>query len=147
MADIALADTTTGFQIGLIAAGGFLLWGMLLGVWKFVHMRRPPEHAAPPYVDIAHRAALMYAFACLVLAGLAQFSAWPDLVNVTAVVVNLVYFTSAVVSYVVHGYLGTRDSQFTERNWLTTWGMWGLIAGEVGGTAILLAGVVRAAVG
>lgn len=109
-------------------------------------MRRPPAHAAPPYVDIAHRAALMYAFATLVLAVMAQFSAWSPLVNAGAVVVNLVFFTSAVASYVVHGWLGTEQTQFRRANLVTTWGMWALIAGELGATTILLAGVVTSAI-
>lgn len=86
----------------------------------------------------------MYAFASLVLAVLAQFSAWPPVVDVSAVLVNLIFFTSAVTSYVVHGWRGTTTTQFQDTNLLTTWGTWALIAGELGGTAILLAGVVWA---
>ena len=36
------------------------------------------------YVDICHRAALMYAFACLVLAEVASRSAWSETVNAAA---------------------------------------------------------------
>ena len=139
---LTLSATTLSFRIGLVGAGLFLFWGMALGVWKYVHMRQPPSHAAPVYVDIAHQAALMYAFACLVLAMMGQFSCWPEVVNVSAVVVNLVFFASAVGSYVVHGWLGTDQTQFRRTNLVTTWGTWGLIVGELGGTAILLAGVI-----
>lgn len=139
---LLLSATTPGFQVGLIGAGVFLFWGMVLGVWKFSHMRRPPLHAAPVYVDIAHRAALLYSFACLILAALAQFSALPSAWNVAAVVVNLVFFSSAVISYVVHGWLKTEQTQYRQANLITTWGTWGLIVGELGGTALLLGGVI-----
>lgn len=138
---ISLSPTTTGFRVGLIGAGAFLLWGMTLGVWKYGHMRRGPDHSAPVYVDIAHRAALMYAFASLVLAVMAQFSAWPEVVDTSAVVINLVFFVSAVGSYVAHGWLETEQTQYREANFITTWGTWMLIAGEVGATAVLLTGV------
>ncbi len=144
---LTLSTTTPGFQIGLLGAGLFLLWGMALGVWKYVHMRRPPAHSAPVYVDIAHRAALMYAFASLVLAALAQFSAWSELVNIAAVTVNLIFFVSAVSSYVLHGWKKTNQTQFREANLITTWGMWGLIVGELGGTAILVTGVAASMIG
>jgi hypothetical protein len=129
-------------HVAVIGAGALLLLGMLLGVWKYARMRRPPGFAAPVYVDIAHRAALMYAFAALVLAALAQLSAWPPDVNLVAVAVNLAFFVSAIASYVVHGLKETAETQFRETNFFTTWGTWALIAGEVGGTAVLLVGAV-----
>ncbi|HYD26333.1 hypothetical protein [Brevundimonas sp.] len=42
---------------------------------------------APAYVDICHRAALMYAFTCLVLAQFAGLSVWPEPVNLIGVAV------------------------------------------------------------
>jgi hypothetical protein len=134
----------SGARLGVMAAGLFLWWGMALGVWKFVHMRRPPDFCAPVYVDIAHRAALMYAFAALVLGVLAQFSAWAEPVNLAAVAMNLLFFGSAVVSYMIHGWRKTAETQFRDSNWVTTWGMWALIFGELVGTGVLVAGVVVA---
>lgn len=139
-----MSELTLGARVGLVGAGVFLLWGMVLGVWKFAHMRRPPEHTSPVYVDIAHRAALMYAFAALVLAALAQFSVWPDWVDTTAVATNLLFFTSAVGAYVVHGFKQTEHTQYRESNFTTTWGTWLLILGEIGGTATLVLGVILA---
>ncbi len=135
---------TSGARIGIVGAGAFLLCGMTLGVWKFAHMRKPPNHTSPIYVDIAHRAALMYAFAALVLGALAQFSVWPSHVNTVAVAVNLLFFTSAVGAYVVHGFRQTEHTQYRDSNLITTWGTWALIAGELAGTATLLVGVILA---
>lgn len=143
---LQLTATTPGFQIGLVGAGVFLLWGMALGVWKFWHMRQPPTHRAPIYVDIAHRAALLYGFASLLLAALAQFSAWPEALNTAAVIINLIFFTSAVLSYVAHGWRKTGQTQYRQRNFITGTGTWLLIVGELGATALLLAGVIRAAI-
>ena len=61
------------------------------------------EGQAPAYVDICHRAALMYAFACLVLAEFAQLSEWSAGVNLAAVALPVVFFGAAVGSYAVHG--------------------------------------------
>ena len=37
-------------------------------------MLSAPDHLAPHYVDTAHRAALLYSFACLVLVHFAELS-------------------------------------------------------------------------
>ena len=54
-------------KIALLASGLFLLSGMLTGVWKYAKIRNSPEHRAPVYVDIAHRASFFYSFASLVI--------------------------------------------------------------------------------
>lgn len=130
-------------RLAVAAAGIFLLWGMALGVWKYRHMLSAPTHEAPVYVDIAHRAALLYAFAALVLAALAQWSAWPEAVNLAAVAIELFFFATAVASYVFHGARGREQTQFSERNLVTTWGMALLIVGELGGVLVLLGGFLR----
>ena len=138
-------------DLALISAGAFLLVGMLTGVWKYQHMMRSAEAVAPTYVDIAHRTSLMYAFACVVLMLLAQRSAWSNAVNLMAVVANLVFFASAVAGYVLHGFLQDTDNQLRQphtlgkgtvsRSGIKLY-MWGLIAGEIGGTLVLLSGAV-----
>ena len=55
-------------KISILFAGIFLLAGMLTGVWKYVKIMRSDERQAPVYVDIAHRNALMFSFASLVIA-------------------------------------------------------------------------------
>ena len=126
----------------LAASGGFLLAGMVLGVWKYRWMLDDPSHRAPVYVDVAHRAALMYSFACLVLRELAALSPYSPGTTLTATAVPIALFATAVLTYVWHGLRGRTDNQFAERNLLTTWGMVVLIVGEVSGVAVLLWGFV-----
>ncbi len=104
---------------------------------------------APYYVDIAHRASLMYSFSALVLAVLAGLSVWSPLCNFWAVVANLVYFMAAISTYVIHGALRDTSNQLarphrlgktTLPNILISGFMWSLIVAEVGGTLVLLSG-------
>jgi hypothetical protein len=60
--------------IAFVSAGLCLMIGLLTGVWKYIAIMKSPKHQAPVYVDIAHRAALMYSFACLVLLEFARVS-------------------------------------------------------------------------
>ena len=99
-------------KILLLIAGLLLLGGLVLGVWKYRQMSASPTALAHPYVDIAHRAALMYSFATLVLAALAEFSAFPTAVNLLAGSIVTLFFVAAIATYVVHGFLGDTDNQF-----------------------------------
>ena len=126
---------------------------MLTGIWKYSHMMRRADATAPVYVDICHRTALMYAFACIVLQQLALHSAWSDTVNLWATVGPIIFFASAVFGYAVHGYLQDTDNQLarphqlgkrTLPSALIRGYMWALIAAEVGGALVLLAGVFAA---
>lgn len=99
-----------------------------------------PEHRAPVYVDIAHRACFLYSFALLVMMTLAQYSPYSEGVQIGAVAVPLFFFATAVASYLWHGYRRDTDNQFQERNFVTTWAMVLLIVGEVGGVAVLVWG-------
>ncbi len=138
-------------DLALISAGIFLLFGMLTGVWKYNHIMRSPDAEAPMYVNIAHRASLMYAFACVILMLLAQRSAWSNTVNLLAVIANIIFFASAVAGYTVHGLLQDTDNQLRNPHKLgdrtlptiaiKTY-MWGLIVGEIAGTAALLIGAI-----
>ena len=95
----------------LASAGGFFLVGLLTGVWKYASIARSPGARAPYYVDTAHRASLLYAFACALLGQLAAASAWRDRVNLAASVVTIAFFAAAVLGYVVHGVLRDTDNQ------------------------------------
>src|SRR5690554_1398343 len=57
----------TTAEFTLLAAGIFFMNGLLTGVWKYVAMMRNEKARAPYYVDIAHRASLMYAFAAILI--------------------------------------------------------------------------------
>jgi hypothetical protein len=60
------------------------------GVWKYRQITTSDDHRAHPYVDIAHRAALLYSFATLPLAVFVELSAWPTWVNLTAAMAMLI---------------------------------------------------------
>ncbi|WP_348674200.1 hypothetical protein [uncultured Abyssibacter sp.] len=137
--------------IALLSAGGFLIVGMLTGIWKYAHIMRSEAAEAPVYVDICHRTALMYAFACLVLQQLALHSRWSEWVDMIAVVVPIAFFASAVAGYALHGWLRDTDNQLrrphvmgrrTISPWVIRVYMIALIAGEIGGVVVLVAGVV-----
>jgi hypothetical protein len=55
-------------KITLLAAGLIFLLALVLGVWKYREIMASQERRAHPYVDIAHRAALLYSFATLLIA-------------------------------------------------------------------------------
>jgi hypothetical protein len=132
----------TAVKLSLLASGTFLLAGMLAGVWKYQQMLTTAEHRAPMYVDIAHRAALLYSFAALVMAKLLEYSPFNDAVKLVIAAVPLFYFAVTIIIYLIHGLKRTPESQFSSRNFITTWGMYLLIAGEVGGVALIFGGFV-----
>ncbi len=128
----------------LLAAGLIFLWALLLGVWKYRQMATSDNHLAHPYVDIAHRAALLYAFATLLIAVFVELSAFSDTVNAIAALTAIFFFVFAIAGYMVHG--ARRDTDNQIRNavpGLHTF-MWLLIAGEIGGFGVLLVGFVDA---
>ncbi|MFY2789490.1 hypothetical protein [Rhodococcus sp. MALMAid1271] len=131
-------DTT----VIVLAASLLLLWALGLGVLKYHQMSTSADGAAHRYVDIAHRAALMYSFAALILAVLAQFSAWSVPVDLTAASVVLLFFVAAIAGYTVHGIRRDTENQFVHPVPGTHVFMLLLIIGEIGGTAVLVAGFV-----
>ena len=98
--------------ICMTSAGCFFLVGLLAGAWKYLQIRRSPEAHATRYVDLAHRAALMYAFANILLAQFVEKSRWSTDATGVAVIVLEVFFGVSVLGYVVHGTLGDTDNQF-----------------------------------
>ncbi|MFW0792371.1 hypothetical protein AAFP30_01030 [Gordonia sp. CPCC 205515] len=140
--DLSTLAIGTDTVVVVLIAGLLLLWGLLLGIWKYHGIATSPDHRAHVYVDIAHRAALMYAFATLVLAALVAVSAWPSWVNLTAAIVPVVFFVGAIASYVMHGAMRDTDNQFARPAPGLGASMIALIIGEVGGCVVLLAGVV-----
>ncbi len=129
-------------KVLLLLAGLILILALALGVWKFRQMATSPTALAHPYVDIAHRAALMYSFATLILAALAEFSSFPTAVNLVAGLVVTFFFLAAIGSYIAHGIMKDTDNQFQHPVRGTYAFMWALIVAEIGGTAVLLAGFV-----
>ncbi len=129
-------------KITLAASGLYLLAGMLIGVVKYRRIMSSPEHRAPVYIDIAHRAAFMYSFASLVIARLLEYSPYPERVQLGAAGLVLLYFTTTVAGYLAHGLKDDTDNIFRDRNFTTTWYMYTLIAAEVGGLAVILWGFI-----
>lgn len=135
--------------LAILSAGIFLVAGLLTGVWKYLAIMRSDKARAPYYVDIAHRASLLYASSSLILAALAYFSIWSERINFYAVLLNVVYFALAIGTYVIHGLLKDTDNQLRRPHRLGKLSlhtaliqlfMWSLIAAEVGGTLVLLVG-------
>ncbi|WP_156690490.1 hypothetical protein [Mycobacterium sp. Marseille-P9652] len=129
-------------KVTLLAAGLIFLLALVLGVWKYRQIMTSDDHRAHPYVDIAHRAALLYSFATLLIAAFVELSAWPGWVNLTAALVVIFFFVAAILSYVVHGARRDTTNQFEHPDRGTAVSMGLLIAGEVGGFAVILAGFV-----
>src|SRR5215204_6119380 len=129
-------------KIALLSSGLFLLSGMLTGVWKYAKIMSSLEHRAPVYVDIAHRASFFYSFACLVIAKLIEFSPFGETQQTVIVGVPVLYFILTVVGYIREGFLDRTENMFAERNFVTVWFMYGLIAGEIGGLLLILGGFV-----
>ena len=130
-------------KISLLASGLFLLTGMLVGVLKYQRIMTSREHRAPVYVDIAHRAAFLYSFAMLVIAKLLEYNPYTARVQVGAVATVLVFFVLTILGYLMEGVRDRTDNLFRERNFTTTWYMYLLIAGEIGGLSVILWGFVE----
>ena len=115
---------------------------MITGVWKYAKIMSSPEHKAPVYVDIAHRTSFFYSFASLVIAALIAFSPFSVFWQIVAVGFPLAYFVLTVIGYVKEGILDRTENMFNERNFITTWFMYGLIVGEIGGLVLVLYGFI-----
>ena len=141
MRDLGLDTTVT-----LLTAGLIFLLALALGVWKYRQMVTSDNHLAHPYVDIAHRAALLYSFATLLIAVFVELSAWPTAVNLVAAMVVVAFFVAAIVTYIVHGARRDTTNQFEHADARLRISMTALIVGEIGGFTVLLAGFVVAQV-
>lgn len=143
-------------KLALTASGLFLFTGLLTGTWKYLAIRRSENAEAPYYVSIAHRTALMYAFACLVLAEIGKWSAFSAKVDFWATLFPVLFFALAVLTYVIHGVLNDTDNQLRKPHKLGKGSlpsalislfMWALIAAETGGFAVLLLGFFKTVYG
>lgn len=140
-------------HLATLAAGGFFLTGLLTGVWKYSQIHGSTTGEAHPYVNIAHRTALLYSFACLLLAHFATISQLGPVLEFWAVAVQVLFFAAAVASYVLHGWLADTDNQlrrpftlgrFHLPGFMIGGFMLALIAGEIGGFLVLFYGVIVA---
>jgi len=141
---MSLAELAVETRVVLLLAGVVFLWALALGVLKYAQMSQSAQAVAHPYTDIAHRAALMYAFAITLMAVFVELSAFAGWVNLLAALVPIVFFVSAIGSYQFHGLRRDTENQFREAPRTLGWFMFALIIGEIGGFAVLLAGFVDA---
>jgi hypothetical protein len=130
-------------KISLLASGLFLLMGMLTGVLKYQRIMTSAEHRAPVYVDIAHRAAFLYSFAMLVIAKLLEYNPYSTKVQIGAVAAVLIFLVITILGYLSHGIKNDTENIFRERTFTTTWYMYLLIVGEIGGLSIILWGFIE----
>lgn len=137
----------------LASAGAFFLTGLLAGGWKYAAIAASTDARAPAYVDVTHRASLMYAFACALLAELSRRSAWSNLVNLVAAAVLVSFFVASIAGYVVHGLLRDTDNQLQRPHQLgrrtvpaaaMSAFMIALCTGEICGFLVLFAGYLSA---
>ena len=131
------------------SCGIFFLTGLLTGVWKYYHIHKSSKAEAPVYVDIAHRASLMYSFATLILAEFVKLSPYSDAVNFWSAAAPIFFFAFAIVTYLIHGFLQDTENQFakphkigktTLPNWVIITSTLLLIVAEVGGFGVLFYG-------
>lgn len=129
-------------RLVILAAGLMFLWALGLGVVKYRQILASPNGAAHPYTDIAHRAALLYSFAFLLIAVFVDLSAWRMAINLAAAGALALFFVISVYSYMHHGLRGDTDNQLKEPSVQIRGFMIVLIVAEIGGFVVLLAGFV-----
>ena len=129
----------------------FFVAGLVTGIWKYIAIVRSAKALAPVYVDILHRATLLYSFACMILFALSGLSVYSEAVNVAAVLAIVIFFVFANITYLLHALLKDTDNQFEKSYRLGKYRlpaflfhgpMLALIAGELGGTLVLAAGAL-----
>jgi hypothetical protein len=124
----------------LLSAAVMFLWALLLGVMKYRQILASPEGQAHPYTDIAHRAALLYSFALLLVATFVELSGWGALVNLLAAGAMSVFFFASVAAYNFHGWRRDTDNQMRNPGREIRSFMVALILAEIVGWLVLVAG-------
>ncbi len=128
--------------IAISCAGIFFMVGLLTGAWKFSSMMKSKDFKAPYYVDIAHRAALLYSFAAILIAVFAYFSVFSSWINILATVAPLLFFAIAIVNYIKLGVVNETNNQLRDSENPTGDKiiMGSLMLAEIGGFFVLLIG-------
>lgn len=146
-------ETNQAVLLAVVSAGVFFLFGLLSGIWKYWGMMTSDKARAPYYVDITHRASLMYAFSGILLAVFAHYSAWSEQINVFGVLISVIFYAAAIFSYFIHGVLKDTNNQMarphklgplTLPSFLLHLFVWALIIAEVGGFLVLFTGTLKA---
>ena len=138
-------------KVLLVAGGVFFLTGLISGIWKYRRILASEDASAPVYVDVTHRASLMYAFSTVVIQRFVDASTLSDTVELIAVLAQVVFFALAIGTYVIHGLLRDTDNQLERPHRLGARElpafvirsfMGALILGEVGGFVVLVVGAL-----
>lgn len=129
-------------KISILFAGIFLFAGMLTGVWKYVKIMRSAERQAPVYVDIAHRNALMFSFASIVIAKLVEYSPLSTTWQIVIVAVPFFFFVMTSVGQIAEGFKDRTDNIFKTPDPVRNVFMYSLVAGEIGSVAALVGGFI-----
>lgn len=128
--------------LALSCAGIFFMTALITGCWKFYSMLQSEECKAPYYVDIAHRASLLYSFAAILIAVFAFFSPFDVWVSISATIAPLLFFAIAIFHYIKLGIENTTDNQLrdSEDPKADKFIMLCLMVAEIGGFFVLLIG-------
>lgn len=124
----------------LMADAIMFLCALLLGVFKYAQIASSEDHTAHVYTDIAHRTALFYSFALLLIATFVELSGFSSLVNLLAAGAMAFYFFASVAIYASHGWRKDTDNQFRDSVRGTHAYMITLVVAEISGWLILVAG-------
>lgn len=133
---------TLAVKISILFSGLYLLTGMLTGVWKYVKIMKSAERLAPVYVDIAHRNALMFSFASLVMAKLVEYSPFSSVWQIVIIAVPFFFFAMTSAGQIAEGYKDQTDNIFKAPNRVRNIFMYGLVGGEIGSVALLVGGFI-----
>jgi len=144
---IALVSTPASL-IALYAAGIFFMTGLITGAWKYLEMVKSAEYRAPFYVDVAHRASLLYSFAALLVAVFAYYcslSSVPAALTMASTIAPLVFFGLSIALYIALGFKNETNNQLRDDATpaVTLWFMRGLMVAEIGGFGVLFFGFTR----
>lgn len=129
-------------KVVLLFAGGMFLWALLLGTLKYAQILGSADHRAHPYTDTAHRAALLYSFALLLIGVFVQFGQWSSAVNLATGSALAAYFAMSVAGYTWHGVRKDTSNQFASASVSLRAFMASLTTVEIVAWLILLAGFV-----
>lgn len=79
---------------------------------KYHGIMTSESHRALVYIDVAHRASLMYSFAALVMAELLKYNPYSVSVQIVSTCVLLFFFATAVAQYFKLGIENKVRNQF-----------------------------------
>lgn len=138
-----MLEMNLAVKSALLASGVYLFVALIAGVLKYRGIMKSENHRAPYYIDIAHRSALMYSFAALVMAELLKYSPYSIQIQLVITWVPLFFFSLSIAQYFKLGIENKTNNQFREANGFLSLSMYLLIVGEVGGVGMIVWGFIQ----